>query len=1047
MKLSIFTLALLISTSVFAQIDTLFFGSESGRKIQSPQRLINDNGIKGLEISYAIDFAKILPQAETDSKGKTMAFKHLNVEGFSFLQVPGQAALPTKIDMVIVPQGANYQLEIVHSTRQLHQGFHLFPAREPARDTEGAPEPEFAYDETYYSQDAFLPASPVQIVETYELRGMTILLVQYTPVQYNPAKNQIYTISDIKYRISFSKANQFTDYSQHSQTFLNSLSAFPLNGQSLIKESQQQKSGAKSNNASSPNYLIITQESLLQAADSLATWKTQMGYNVEIISSLSWTATNVKDAIQTRYQNYFPKPDYFVILGDVQHVPADLFTAPDGSGTYGTDLYYACMGGGSDYVPEMAHGRISVANGSQAMSVVQKIINYERNPVNDTSFYQNGLNCAQFQDDDDNGYADRRFTHTSEDVRNYVMSQGYSVERVYYTDNNVIPYKYNASYYSAGQDIPTDLLKTNGYPWSGGATGIKNAINAGKFYLLHRDHGFAGGTGWAHPYYTSTAISQLTNGNKLPVVFSINCHTGEFTLSSSFAETFLRHTNGGAVGVFAAAYYSYSGYNDGLTGGLFDAIWASPGLVPAFGSGGIASPIVQSHPDIINMGFVLNHGLLRMTQTWGGNLEGRKYSYRLFHYFGDPAMIMWTAKPDSISATHASSINCNDTAFSISNINDSLVTATLSYNDELLGTTVITNGSGYIPLQFVFGQTVKLTLTSRNMIPYIANITVNPGGALSISKYVKNNRCYGDSIGTISINPSCGNPPYQIQWADGSTALSRNNLAGGDYIVTITDTANNVLTDTITVWSPTQPLSSMPSVTDALCYFESSGEVTLNMTGGAAPYQYQWSTGHSGATAGNLAAGSITVVVTDSVGCTFTQSFSIDQPAPLDVNTVFADDTSNACVGSGTAIVTGGTPPYSYLWNDPSAQTTPTASGLCQGLYKVIVKDSNLCMQYRTIIVGNTISISELNSDNEVIIFPNPTDEWVYITTDDNFKDGYQITIFNTSGQIVFSEQVKANSLGQSSVHVNALASGNYVLRIESNSGLIRNLKLVISKN
>ncbi|MBN2747114.1 MAG: T9SS type A sorting domain-containing protein [Bacteroidales bacterium] len=1047
MKLLVFTLALLISTSVLAQIDTLNFGLKSIRKSQSPQRVINDRGISGVDVNYTIDFAKILPQTEIDSKGKTRDFKHLNVEGFSFLQVPGQAALPAKIDMIIVPQGADYQLEVINYTRRLHQGFHLFPARKPARDTEGAPEPEFEYDEVYYSQNSFFPATPVQIVETIEIRGMTILMVQYTPVQYNPAKKEIYTISDIKYRISFSKAKKFTEYHQHSQTFLNSLSAFPLNGQSLLNESNQQKSTSKSSSLATPNYLIITQESLLQAADSLATWKTQMGYNVEIISSLGWTASNVKDAIQTRYQNYFPKPDYFVILGDVQHVPAELYLAPDGSGNYGTDLYYACMGGGSDYVPEMAHGRISVANATQGLSVVQKIINYERNPVDDTSFYQNGLNCAQFQDDDNNGYADRRFTHTSEDVRNYVMSQGYSVERVYYTDNNVIPYKYNASYYSVGQDVPAELLKTNGYPWSGGATGIKNAINAGKFYLLHRDHGYAGGTGWAHPYYTSTAIGQLTNGNKLPVVFSINCHTGEFTLSNCFAETFLRHSNGGAVGIFAAAYYSYSGYNDGLTGGLFDAIWSNPGLIPAFGSGGIASPTVQSHPDIINMGFVLNHGLLRMSQTWGGDLEGRKYSYRLFHYFGDPAMIMWTAKPDSITATHLSNINCNDTSFYVSNISDSVVTATLSYNDELLGTAVISNGAGYIPLQYVFGQTVKLTLTSRNKIPYIANITVNPGGQLNLSKYVKNNRCYGDSIGIITINPSCGNPPYQVQWADGSTSLSRNNLPGGNYIVTITDTVNNILTDTITVWSPSQPLNSVPSITDALCYFESSGEITLNIAGGASPYQYQWSTGHSGATAGNLAAGNVSVTVTDSVGCTYVQSFTIDQPAPLDVNTTFADDTANACVGSGTAIVTGGTPPYTYLWNDPSAQTTPTASGLCQGLYKVIVKDSNLCMQYRTIILGNTMSISELDEENEVILFPNPADEWVYLTTGDLFKSGFRLTIFNANGQIVFSESMNVSLENETKVNVGSMASGNYLLRIENNSGIVRHVKLVIKRN
>jgi len=156
-----------------------------------------------------------------------------------------------------------------------------------------------------------------------------------------------------------------------------------------------------------------------------------MGYKVEVVAAQTWTTSTVKTAIHSRYQAWTPKPDYFVIIGDVQQVPAETFTSPDGSGTYGTDLYYACMGGSYDYVPEMAHGRISVSSATEAMTVVQKIINYERNPVADSSYYQNGVNCAQYQDDNLDSYADRRFLHTSEEVRNYVMGRGYNVQRIF----------------------------------------------------------------------------------------------------------------------------------------------------------------------------------------------------------------------------------------------------------------------------------------------------------------------------------------------------------------------------------------------------------------------------------------------------------------------------------------------------------------------------------------------------------------------------------------------------------------------------------------
>lgn len=1029
-----------------AQTSILSFDNPSKEKITEPVRKIKDNGLKGILVKYHFESALVAHKTVAATLRKNTDFQSLSIVGFSHLQEVGYPALPSHIDLIAVPKGATFLLEKINYKRNIHKGYRIYPALKPARDTEGAPEPEFEINKDFYKKNSFYPQNPVRIVEKITLRGMDFLMVETVPVQYNPATSEIYTLSDISYQVSFSSVNSFFDFENHSRAFIKTMLDLPLNSQGFKNDYQNYlKKGVSKNTLNttiSKNYIIITQDAFLAAADSLAQWKQQLGYSTEVVSASTWTAANVKNAIHSRYQNWTPKPDYFVILGDVQQVPTDLYTSPDGGGTYGTDLYYACMDGGSDYIPEMARGRISVSSAAQAMLVVHKIINYERNPIADSSFYQNSVNCAQFQDDNHDGYADRRFAHTSEDVRNYVLNQGYNVQRIYYADGNVYPYYFNASYYSNGQAIPSSLLKTNGYPWNGGSTDIKNSINAGKFYVLHRDHGYSGGSGWAHPYFVKSKVNQLSNGNKLPVVFSINCHTGEFTLSNCFAETFLRHPNGGAVGIVAASYYSYSGYNDGFTIGMFDGIWSNPGLLPNFGSGGNSNPNVSSHSDIENMGFVMDHGLLRMSQTWGGNTSGRKYTYRLFHYFGDPAMKMWTEQPDSITATHLSTIQCTDTSFVISNCSDSNAIATLMGNGQLLGYANIVNGSGSIPIQSIQGSSLLLTISARNKIPYTAHINISSGGSLSLWAVVNNNDCYGDSMGSIEVFPSCGNPPYQISWSNGQNTSNIDSLPEGDYVVTITDTMNSSLTDTIHVWAPSAPLQSAPVVTDAKCYFESSGRVVLNLTGGALPYTFQWSNGSTSSYAHNLAAGNINVHVFDSVGCVFNQSFVINQPPPLDLTTSFTNDSANNCTGTGSAFATGGTPPYTFSWNDPANQQTPNATGLCKGIYKVTLKDSNLCIQYRTIFIDNTVGIENL-TDDFISIYPNPAKDMFFIELGNEAKENLTIKIRDAVGKLVYKKITTANQTILE-IDVRKWSAGLYLLTIYGQNSIIISKKIII---
>lgn len=765
-------------TLAFAESQFITFNtSVSGFSQSTPQQQISTSGTD-VVVTWQYSGMQVTQHNEDAAH-----FELLTIAGYGFTRQVGAPALPSHTDILAL-RSHSAEIEITDSEVITLEGYHIFPALEPARDTQGAPEPPFVLDAHMYQQDAWYPASPVRISQIQYYREVPMAFVEITPIQFNPATGQIRIHTSLSYRLRQNdSSNAIAEASSHNSNHaLANLRNYVLNADEIGQSSTQSRDGTS-------EYIIITHDEYLSAANDLAAWKQQLGYSVEIVSQSSWTSTQVKDAIHTRYANYTPHPDYFVIIGDhtgSYAVPGEIHQDPSYGDDFATDLYYACMNGSSDVTPDMAHGRISASSAAEAQVIVDKIINYEKNPVNDASYYTNGVNCAQYQDDDNNGYADRRFCHTSEDIRDYLTDQGYSVDRIYYTDSSasVSNLHYNNDYYSNGALLPLEL-RSGSFDWNGGAADITSAINAGKFYVFHRDHGYVGGSGWAHPYYTTTSMNNLSNGEKLPVIFSINCHTGEFQLSNCFAEKLMRMQGKGAVGVVAAAYYSYSGYNDGFAAGMVDAIWHEPGLTPEFGSGGISNPPGSSlTSDIITMGDVVNQGLIRMAQTWGSNT----YTNELFHYFGDPAMKIWTANPHNSVITASiipSPLYVGDTNFSITgcNVNNPLVTVVA--NGQIIAEQTLIGTGGVVSFAALDASTseVVVTLSSRNAKPMVSTIAVldaQPRIATSPASFSELLATDETTTNTLTIS-NIGDAGSELSWSILITQPSSRSIEGSTF--------------------------------------------------------------------------------------------------------------------------------------------------------------------------------------------------------------------------------------------------------------------------
>ena len=172
--------------------------------------------------------------------------------------------------------------------------------------------------------------------------------------------------------------------------------------------------------------------------------------------------------------------------------------------------------------------------------------------------------------------------------------------------------------------------------------------------------------------------------------------------------------------------------------------------------------------------------------------------------------------------------------------------------------------------------------------------------------------------------------------ASDSTHLGQN-LDGGSLV--------EAALDDVEIWSQiSAPITF--TITSATCNGDCDGEITASPDTGIAPYTYLWddSTAQTNATATGLCAGTYTVIVVDDLGDTLTSVATVSEPAILSVSTSGVNPTCVSCTdGSAIANVSGGTQPYSYLWDDAAGQTSATATGLGVGTYSVFVVDVNGC--------------------------------------------------------------------------------------------------------
>jgi gliding motility-associated-like protein len=261
------------------------------------------------------------------------------------------------------------------------------------------------------------------------------------------------------------------------------------------------------------------------------------------------------------------------------------------------------------------------------------------------------------------------------------------------------------------------------------------------------------------------------------------------------------------------------------------------------------------------------------------------------------------------------------------------------------------------------GGTYQVTVIDSNQCEVIATVVVPEPDTLTAQVFgTIAADCFGASSGEASVMGMGGTEPYTYLWNDPSAQVTETatGLPAGTWVAQVTDANGCLATDTATLGQP-QPFAASVIVNqDVQCFGESNGSATVIASGSNLTYSWNDPLSQVTATASNLPAGSWNVTVSSSQTCDTTLTVVIAQPNQLTL--VAVENQSVSCNGGadGIALVSplGGTSPYTYLWDDPSLQTTANATGLEAGNYNVVVTDDNLCTATASVLITEASSIS-----------------------------------------------------------------------------------------
>jgi gliding motility-associated-like protein len=426
--------------------------------------------------------------------------------------------------------------------------------------------------------------------------------------------------------------------------------------------------------------------------------------------------------------------------------------------------------------------------------------------------------------------------------------------------------------------------------------------------------------------------------------------------------------------------------------------------------------------------------------------SGAPYSYTLTSPYNTNGTGQFSGLPAGVYNVTVRDVGgCTATA-SVTIIQPSVVTLTATSIPAncfgtATGTVDITGAGGVGPYQYnLNGGTYQASGVYPTQGAAIYNVSVKDANGcitsgtvqvtqpavLNVVVATQNANCTA-SNGIATTTVSGGTPLYTYVWTGmGGAGSTSNPLPSGNYSVTVTDSKNCTVVKPAVIGVIPGGTATITALANVTCNGAANGSMTAGMIGGASPFTYSWSPGvQTTATAINLASNNYTCTITDFYGCKATAIGTITQPSVL---TPIMNSNNVKCYGTSTgtvsAIGSGGTAPYSYLWST-LASTLATVNNVAIGIYPCNITDANNCTITQTIAVTQPSSITLTSS----------------VTAANCNQANGSATITAAGGSPAYSYTW---STGSNLATVSAVAAGTYTINVKDANNCLQTLSATI---
>lgn len=358
----------------------------------------------------------------------------------------------------------------------------------------------------------------------------------------------------------------------------------------------------------------------------------------------------------------------------------------------------------------------------------------------------------------------------------------------------------------------------------------------------------------------------------------------------------------------------------------------------------------------------------------------------------------------------------------IANVPGATLPLSYSWTPAAPNSSVITNLSagGY-----------SLVVTDGLSCNHTGSTNITQPSSITVNVATKSITCNG-GLSSATVSTSGGVPPYTYSWSPlVSTNTLVTNIPAGNYSVNVTDANGCVKIVPVTITEP-PPIQNTLTITHVTCNSFSNGAVASNVIGGTPAYSYTWfPVNLNSSSIGGVTAGNYTLVVKDLKGCILSQSFTINQPAPITQTITHTDEFCINADGTATINVSGGTGPYTYTWTTNPVQSNSVAINLAAGNYSVNIADTKNCKGQAIITIGNVSNmLAQIASKNDV-------------TCNGLCNGAATATISGGSGPFSYNWLSIPNGTNQS---VSNLCAGNYTVKVTDALGCYTTTALIITE-